>query len=130
MASQVAKLSCVMCASYSSTSICMHILTQTYMRRYMTHICEDCGMIAIANLEDNKYMCPNGASCKNSNIYMIEIPYAAKLLFQVTFGCAHSSMWGCFFVVQVRQRQGTLKNVVCTCFISGHIHLFLLPKEG
>jgi len=49
---------------------------------YMTHICEDCGMIAVANLDSNRFMCPNGATCKNSNIYMIEIPYAAKLLFQ------------------------------------------------
>lgn len=55
---------------------------QSYVSRYMTHICEDCGMIAIANLESNRYTCPNGATCKNSHIYMIEIPYAAKLLFQ------------------------------------------------
>jgi len=49
---------------------------------YMTHICQDCGLIAIANLDSNLYRCPNQATCRNSSIGMIEIPYAAKLLFQ------------------------------------------------
>jgi NAD-dependent DNA ligase len=51
-------------------------------RRYMTHICEDCGQIAVANLDTNRFMCPNQVTCPNSNVFKIEIPYAAKLLFQ------------------------------------------------
>jgi len=49
---------------------------------YMTHICQDCGLIAVANLDGNQYRCPNDQTCKGSTIGMIEIPYAAKLLFQ------------------------------------------------
>ncbi|KAJ1480581.1 DNA-directed RNA polymerase II subunit RPB2 [Baffinella frigidus] len=49
---------------------------------YMTHVCQDCGLIAIANLDRNRYACPNQVTCRNSTIQMIEIPYAAKLLFQ------------------------------------------------
>jgi DNA-directed RNA polymerase II subunit RPB2 len=49
---------------------------------YMTHVCQDCGLIAIADLSANKFTCPNKTTCKNSTIQMIEIPYAAKLLFQ------------------------------------------------
>jgi hypothetical protein len=68
----------------------------------MTHICEDCGMIAVANLDENKYACPNEVTCKNSNIYMIEIPYAAKLLFQVTYVymCTHVCvyMYVCVYI--------------------------------
>mmetsp|Transcript_70577 Transcript_70577/g.188361 ORF Transcript_70577/g.188361 Transcript_70577/m.188361 type:complete len:1176 (-) Transcript_70577:60-3587(-) len=49
---------------------------------YMCHVCEDCGLIAIANLDNNSFLCPNYVTCKNSSIARIEIPYAAKLLFQ------------------------------------------------
>mmetsp|Transcript_18763 Transcript_18763/g.45096 ORF Transcript_18763/g.45096 Transcript_18763/m.45096 type:complete len:1181 (-) Transcript_18763:313-3855(-) len=49
---------------------------------YMTHVCQDCGLVAIANLDANRYICPNQATCRNSTIGMIEIPYACKLLFQ------------------------------------------------
>ena len=51
---------------------------------YKIHVCENCGMIAVANLEINAYEC---RSCprfggKTPNINMVEIPYACKLLFQ------------------------------------------------
>jgi len=34
---------------------------------YMTHICQDCGLIAVANLENNEYRCPNKETCKNAS---------------------------------------------------------------
>ena len=35
---------------------------------YMTHICQDCGLIAVANLDNNHYYCPNQATCKGSTV--------------------------------------------------------------
>lgn len=48
--------------------------------KYKTHICNKCGLICIADLEKNKFLCQ---SCKNTtDISLIDIPYACKLLFQ------------------------------------------------
>ncbi|GMM34795.1 DNA-directed RNA polymerase II core subunit [Saccharomycopsis crataegensis] len=48
---------------------------------FRVHICGLCGLMSvIANLKKNQFEC---RACKNkTNIYQIEIPYAAKLLFQ------------------------------------------------
>jgi DNA-directed RNA polymerase II subunit RPB2 len=60
---------------------------------YRVHVCERCGMIAVADLENKRYFCRACKSrdyCsksivdknKNNKIVQIIIPYAAKLLFQ------------------------------------------------
>lgn len=48
---------------------------------YRVHVCENCGLFAIANLDRNMFQCKQ---CKNKNtrISQIFIPYACKLLFQ------------------------------------------------
>lgn len=48
---------------------------------FRVHVCGICGLMSvIANLKKNQFEC---RACKNkTNIYQIEIPYAAKLLFQ------------------------------------------------
>ena len=49
--------------------------------KYRIHVCEDCGLIAQADLISQRFVCK---SCKNINynISQIFIPYACKLLFQ------------------------------------------------
>ena len=47
---------------------------------YRVHVCEVCGLIAIANLKKNRFEC---RSCKNTtDIAQVYLPYACKLLFQ------------------------------------------------
>jgi hypothetical protein len=38
----------------------------------MTHVCQDCGLISVANLDTNHYYCPNGATCKGSKVLVYE----------------------------------------------------------
>ena len=47
---------------------------------YRVHVCELCGMIAVANLKKNQFHC---TACKQStSIVQVFMPYACKLLFQ------------------------------------------------
>lgn len=47
--------------------------------KYRVHVCQNCGLIAIANLKSNHYLCKN---CPQAKICQLIIPYAAKLLIQ------------------------------------------------
>jgi len=47
---------------------------------YRIHICNFCGLMIIANLHNNMFLCQG---CRNrTEVSQIRLPYAAKLLFQ------------------------------------------------
>ncbi|KAK9814090.1 hypothetical protein WJX72_000515 [[Myrmecia] bisecta] len=47
---------------------------------YRVHVCEKCGLVAVANLKKNQFYC---TACKNTTgIVQVYMPYACKLLFQ------------------------------------------------
>ncbi|KDD76893.1 domain 6 of RNA polymerase Rpb2 [Helicosporidium sp. ATCC 50920] len=47
---------------------------------YRVHVCDKCGLVAVANLRRNQYFC---TACKNhTGIVQVHMPYACKLLFQ------------------------------------------------
>jgi DNA-directed RNA polymerase II subunit RPB2 len=47
--------------------------------KFRTHVCNKCGMFALANRNIKKYYCKK---CETDDIRMVEIPYAMKLLIQ------------------------------------------------
>ena len=51
---------------------------------YPIHICNDCGLIVVSNLQNNTFKC---SSCDNRiNVSQVHLPYACKLLFQELMG--------------------------------------------
>uniref|UniRef100_A0A061S805 DNA-directed RNA polymerase subunit beta n=1 Tax=Tetraselmis sp. GSL018 TaxID=582737 RepID=A0A061S805_9CHLO len=53
--------------------------TFTQSDAYRIHVCEDCGLTAVADLKKFLFEC---RSCGGSNVVQVMIPYACKLLFQ------------------------------------------------
>lgn len=55
---------------------------------YRIHVCDTCGMTAIANLKKQSFEC---RACRSrSSISQVKLPYAAKLLFVRTNQCESS----------------------------------------
>jgi DNA-directed RNA polymerase II subunit RPB2 len=46
---------------------------------YIVHVCERCGLFAVANAKKNSYHC---TGCQRSDICRVALPYAMKLLIQ------------------------------------------------
>jgi DNA-directed RNA polymerase II subunit RPB2 len=51
----------------------------TVSDHYKVHVCNECGLFAIANYEKNQFICKG---CKQAGISNIALPYSCKLLFQ------------------------------------------------
>ncbi len=51
----------------------------TVSDHYKVHVCSDCGLFAIANIEKNQFICKG---CSQSTVSNIALPYSCKLLFQ------------------------------------------------
>lgn len=50
---------------------------------YRIHVCELCGLIAVANLTKNTFECRGCRSAASrSRVVQVALPYACKLLFQ------------------------------------------------
>ena len=49
---------------------------------YRIHVCQSCGLFAIANLSRNHFECKCTESGQRSNVCAVVMPYACKLLFQ------------------------------------------------
>ena len=47
---------------------------------YRVHVCENCGLIAVANLKKNQFKCTGCGS--TTSVVQVLMPYACKLLFQ------------------------------------------------
>ena len=67
------------CDIYSDALFCLQERLFDQSDAYRVHVCEQCGMIAAANLKKNQFHCP---ACKNSSVVQVYMPYACKLLFQ------------------------------------------------
>lgn len=48
---------------------------------YRVHVCQNCGLIAVANLNKQVFRCPS-SECMGHGVAQVHIPYACKLLFQ------------------------------------------------
>ncbi len=47
---------------------------------YRVHVCENCGLTAVANLKKNQFKC--SACGSTTGVVQVHMPYACKLLFQ------------------------------------------------
>jgi DNA-directed RNA polymerase II subunit RPB2 len=46
---------------------------------YRVHVCDTCGLIAVANLKTMSFQCKH---CNSNKVSQVHLPYAAKLMFQ------------------------------------------------
>lgn len=49
---------------------------------YRIHVCEACGLIAVANLPKQQFECRSCRQGPKARIVQVALPYACKLLFQ------------------------------------------------
>lgn len=47
--------------------------------KYKTIVCDNCGLLAIGNVEKNIWLCK---SCKSTKVSWVYIPYITKLIWQ------------------------------------------------
>ena len=46
---------------------------------YRVHVCNLCGLMAVGDIQNNRYFCE---VCKSPDVSQVELPFATKLLFQ------------------------------------------------